>query len=133
MDCQIDWSTSKVEHSGLRVRLEPAPDFAFMLAFDGIVDPLKHPRHEGWGRVLLAHGHVVVTDVHLESAQELRAFLDETVREANRLSVGSRAREQQQESAKAAGAAQQEARQSAAAQAAAERDGQLADAFRRSG
>jgi hypothetical protein len=133
MDCHIDWSTSKVEHGKLRVSLEPTPDFAFMVAFDGIVDPLKHPLHEGWGGVLLAHGHVVVSDVRVESAQELRTFLDETVRQANRLAVETRAREQQQERARAASAAQQEARRSAAEQAAAERDAQLTDAFRSSG
>jgi hypothetical protein len=133
MDCHIEWSTSKVDHDKLRVSLEPPPDFAFMMAFDGIVDPFKHPRYEGWGRVLLAHGHVLVSDVRLESAQELRTFLDETVREANRLAADTRVRLQRQEGARAAGAAQQEARQSAAAQAAAERDAQLTDTFRRSG
>ena len=133
MDCHIEWSTSKVEHGKLSVSLEPAPDFAFMMAFDGIVDPLKHPLHEGWGAVLLAHGHIVVSDVRLESAQQLRAFLDETVREADRLAVDTRAREQQQERARAASAAQQEATRSAAAQAAAERDAQLTDTFQRSG
>jgi hypothetical protein len=132
MDCHIDWSTSKVEHGKLRVSLEPAPDFAFMMAFDGIVDPLKHPQHPGWSGVLLAHGHVVVGDVRLESAQELRTFLDEAVREANRLAADNRAREHQQERARAASEAQQEARQSAAAQAAADRDARLTDAFRRS-
>jgi hypothetical protein len=132
MDCHIEWSTSKVEHGKLSVRLEPAPDFAFMMEFDGIVDPLKHRRHEGWDGVVLAHGHVVVSDVRLESAQELRTFLDETVREANRLAVDTRAREQQQERAQAARAAEEEANRSAAAHAAAERDAQLTDAFRRS-
>ena len=130
MDCHIEWSTSKVEHGKLSVGLEPAPDFAFMMEFDGLVDPIKHPRHKGWGGVLLAHGHIVVSDVRLESAQELRTFLDETVQEANRLAVGTRAREQQQ--AQAASAAQQETKQSAAADAAAERDAHLTDAFRRS-
>ena len=133
MDCHLEWSTSKVEHGKLSVSIEPAPDFAFMVAFDGMVDPLKHPRHEGWGGVLLAHGHVVVSDVRLESAQELRTFLDETVQEADRLAVGTRAREQQQERARAANAAQKEARQSAAAEAAAERDAHLTDMFRRFG
>jgi len=129
MDCHIDWSTSKVEHGKLRVKLEPTPDFAFMMEFDGIVDPLKHHRHEGWGAVLLAHGHVVVSDVRLESAEELRTFLDETVREANRLAVDARARERQQDEAKAARATEQEAKQSAAA----ERDAQLTATFRRAG
>ena len=133
MDCHIDWSTSSVEHGKLRVSLEPAPDFAFMLEFDGIVDPLTHPRHDGWGGVLLAHGDVVVSDVRLESAQELHVFLDETVREANRLAVDTRAREQQEEKAQAARVSEQEAKQSAAARAAAERDAQLTDAFQRSG
>ena len=133
MDCHIDWSTSSVEHGKLRVSLEPAPDFAFMLEFDGIVDPLTHPRHEGWGGVLLAHGDVVVSDVRLESAQKLHAFLDETVREANRLAVDTRAREQREEKAQAARVSEQEAKQSAAAQAAAERDAQLTNAFQRSG
>jgi hypothetical protein len=132
MDCHIDWSTSKVEHGKLRVSLEPAPDFAFMMEFDGIVDPLKSSQHEGWGAVLLAHGHVVVSDVRLESAQELRTFLDEIVREANRLAVDTRAREQQQEQAQAASAAQQEATRSATEEAAAQRDAQLTDRFRRS-
>jgi len=132
MDCHVEWSTSKVEHGKLSVSLEPAPDFAFMMEFDRIVDPIKHPRHEGWGGVLLAHGHVVVSDVRLESAHELRTFLDETVREANQLAADTRAREQQ-EQAQAASAAQQEATQSAAAEAAAERDAQLTDAFRPSG
>jgi len=99
MDCHLDWSTSKVEHGKLRVSLEPAPDFAFMMEFDGIVDPLDHPRHEGWGAVLLAHGQLVVSDVRLESARQLRTFLDETVREANRLAAETRARERQHEQA----------------------------------
>lgn len=132
MDCHIEWSTSKVEHGKLSVSLEPAPDFAFMMEFDRIVDPLNHPRHEGWGGVLLAHGHVVVSDVRLESAQELRTFLDETVREANRLAVETRAREQQRGEAQADAAARQEATRSAAAQAAAEHDARLTDTFRRS-
>lgn len=132
MDCEIEWSTSKVEHAKLSVDLEPAPDFAFMMEFDRLVDPLDHSRHEGWGNVLLAHGHVVVSDVRLESAQELRTFLDETVREANRLAADARARERQQEQAQAAEAAKQEALRSAAAQAAAEHDERLTDTFRRS-
>ena len=133
MDCQIEWSTSRVEHGKLSVSLEPAPDFAFMMEFDRIVDPLTSPRHAGWGAVLLAHGRVVVSDVRLESARELRTFLDQTVREANRLAVDTREREQQHEKEQAAGAAEQEAKQSAAAEAAAERDANLTDAFRRSG
>jgi uncharacterized membrane protein YccC len=132
MDCHIEWSSSKVEHGKLSVSVEPAPDFAFMMEFDRIVDPLKNPPREGWGAVLLAHGHVVVSDVRLEAAPGLRTFLDETVRQANRLADETRAREQQ-EKAQAAGAAQQEAKQSAAAEAAAERDGHLTAAFRRSG
>ena len=133
MDCHIEWSSSKVEHGKLSARLEPAPDFAFMMEFDRIVDPLKQPQHEGWGGVLLAHGHVVVSEVRLGSAQELRTFLDETVREANRLAVETRARDQQEEEAQVARAAQQEAKQSAAAEAAAKRDAELTDTFRRSG
>jgi hypothetical protein len=114
MDCQIDWSSSKVEHGKLSVSLKPAPDFAFMLEFDGIVDPLSHPRH-------------------VESAGELRTFLDEAVREANRLAADTRAREQEQARAQEAEAAQQEAQRAAAAEAAGARDAQLTDAFRRSG
>jgi hypothetical protein len=133
MDCRIKWSSSKVEYGKLRMSLEPAPDFAFMVEFDRLVDPLAYPRHEGWGTVLLAHGHVVVSDVRLESAQELRTFLDDTVREANRLAVDTRAREKQEEEDQAARAAQQEAERSAAARTAAERDTQLTDTFRRSG
>ena len=132
MDCHIEWSTSKVEHGKLRVGLEPAPDFAFMFEFDGLVDPIKHPRYEGWGSVVLAHGHVVVSDVRLESAHDLRTFLDETVREANRNAEDTRARKQQQEQARAGAAAQQEARRLASAEAAAEHDSRLTDAFRRS-
>ena len=132
MNCEIDWSTSKVEHAKLSVGLEPAPDFAFMMEFDRLVDPLEHPRHEGWGSVVLAHGHVVVSDVRLESAQELRIFLDETVREATRLAADARATERQQEQAQAAATAQREALRSAAAQAAAEHDARLTDTFRRS-
>ena len=133
MDCHIEWSSSKVEHGRLNVSLQPAPDFAFMMAFDGIVDPLKHPRHEGWGVVLLAHGHVVVSDVRSESAEQLRTFLDETVQEANRLAVDTREREQQHQKAQTASAAQQEAQRSTAAEAAAERDARLTDTFRRPG
>jgi hypothetical protein len=122
-----------VEHGKLSVSLEPTPDFAFMVAFDRIVDPIKHRRHEGWGAVLLAHGHIVVSDLRLEFAQELRAFLDDTVREANRLAVEARAREQRQEQTEAARVAHEEAEQSAAVRAAAEHDAQLTDAFRRFG
>jgi hypothetical protein len=132
MDSHIEWSTSKVEHGKLSVGLEPAPDFAFMIEFDRIVDPISHPGHEGWGGIVLAHGHVVVGDVRLESAQELRAFLDETVREANRLAVDTRAREQRQAEAESASMAQEKAAQSTAAEAAAARDAHLTDTFRRS-
>jgi hypothetical protein len=133
MDCQIDWSTSEVEHGKLRVSLKPAPDFAFMMEFDGLVDPIKHPHPEGWGGVVLAHGHIVVSDVRLESAGQLRGFLDESVQEANRLAVDTRAREQREREAQEASAAAEEARKRAAAEAAAERDSELTDAFRRKG
>lgn len=136
MECRIEWSSSKVEHGKLSASLEPAPDFAFMLEFDRLVDPISHPRHDGWGGVLLAHGNIVVSDLRLESAQELRAFLDETVREASRLAVDTRVREQQQAAAEAAVEARQEAARAAkaqaAAQVAAERDAQLTAAFRES-
>lgn len=132
MDCEIEWSTAKVEHTKLSVGLEPAPDFEFMVEFDRLVDPLEHAPHHGWGSVVLAHGHVVVSDVRLESAQELRTFLDETVREANRLAADARTRAREQEQAQAVAAAQQEAVQSAAAQTAAEHDARLTDTFRRS-
>jgi hypothetical protein len=46
MDCHVEWSTSNVEHGKLRVSLEQAPDFAFMMEFDRIVDPLTHPQHK---------------------------------------------------------------------------------------
>ena len=49
MECHIEWSTSRVEHGKLGVSLEPAPDFAFMLEFDRIVDPntmVGDPRHD---------------------------------------------------------------------------------------
>jgi hypothetical protein len=133
VDSHIKWSTSKVEHGKLRVSLDPPPDFAFMVEFDRIIDPVKHPRHGGWGAVLLAHGHIVVSDLRLESAEQLRTFLDDTVREANRLAVQTRIREQEQENAQAARAAQEEAERSAAARAAAEHDAHLTDAFRRFG
>jgi hypothetical protein len=133
MDCQIAWSTSRVEHGKLRVSLEPAPDFAFMVEFDQIVDPISHPRHDGWGGVLLAHGHVVVSDVRLDSAAQLRTYLDGAVQEANRLAVDTRVRLQQEQEADAARAAQHEAERSAAAESAAQRDASLTDAFRRSG
>jgi hypothetical protein len=68
--------------------------------------------------------------VRLESAQELQTFLDEAVREANRLAVDTRAREQQQAQAQAASEAQREAEESAAAEAAAARDQRLTDTFR---
>lgn len=131
MDCYIDWSTSQVEHGKLRVRLDGGADFAFMLEFDRLVDPISHPQ-DGWGGVVLAHSDVVVSDLRLESAQELRAFLDETVRDANRLAVDTRVRLQQEEEAEAAAEAREEAKQAATARAAAERDAQLTDAFRRS-
>lgn len=131
MDCHIDWSSSEVERGRLSASLEPKPDFAFMVEFDRLVDPLNHPGHEGWGKVLLAEHGVVVSDVRLDAAQELRAFLDETVREADRRAVATRAREQQDEETQARAAAQREARRSGAAQAAAEHDAQLTDVFRR--
>jgi hypothetical protein len=115
------------------VALDPAPDLAFMMAFDEIVDPIKHPRYKGWGGVVLARGHVVVTDVRTESAQDLRTFLDNTVREANRLAVDNRERERQHERAQAAARAKQKARKATSAQAAAEHDIQLTDTFRDSG
>jgi hypothetical protein len=132
MDCQIEWRHSKVEHGKLSVRLEPSPDFAFMMEFDRIVDPVSAPAREGWGTVLLAHGNVVVSDVRIEFAQELRTYLDEAVQEANRRAVDTRAREEAEQRARAAHEAELEAQRSAVAQAAAERDAQLTDAFRRS-
>jgi hypothetical protein len=133
MDCRIEWSNSRVEQGELSVGLEPAPDFAFMKEFDRLVNPIGHPGHKGWGRVLIAHGDVVVTDVHLESGEELRAFLEETVREANRLAVDTRIRDQERAQARAAGEAQKEAQQAATEQAAADHDAHLTAVFRRSG
>jgi hypothetical protein len=130
MDCHIDWSASKVEHGKLSVRLEPPPDFAFMMEFDRIVDPIKQSEHKGWGGVLLAHGHVIVSDVRQESAQELRTFLDEAAREANRHAADTRAREREEHEAQAARAEEQAASRAAAAEAAAERDARLTNAFR---
>ena len=55
-----------------------------------------------WGAVLLAHGHVVVSDVRLESVQELRTFLDGAVEEANRIAVETRARLEEERQAEEA-------------------------------
>jgi hypothetical protein len=131
IDCRIDWGSSDVEHGRLSASLKPKPDFTFMVEFDRLIDPLNHPGHEGWGKILLAGHGVVVSDVRLDAAQELRAFLDETVRQANRRAVDTRAREQRDKETQARAAAQREARTSAEAQAAAEHDAQLTQAFRR--
>jgi len=129
MDCHIEWNTSKVEDDELSASLQPAPDFAFMVEFDGVLD--RHNRSgDRWGKVLLAQGKVVVSDVQPDSARELRAFLDDAVREANRLAVDYRTRARQQEEAEAAAAAERQAAEAAAAHAAAERDADLTDEFR---
>jgi hypothetical protein len=130
MDSHIDWNTSEVEADELSASLQPAPDFAFMVEFDGVVDRYKRSGEDRWGRVLLAEGKVVVSDVQPQFAHELRAFLDDAVIEANRSAVDYRVRERQQEEAEAAAAAERQAEQAAAAQAAAERDDELTDEFR---
>src|SRR5450755_4570176 len=130
MDCHIEWNTSKVENDELSVSLQPAPDFAFMVEFDGVLDRDSRSGEDRWGKVLLAQGEVVVSDVQPDSAQELRAFLDNAVREANRFAVDYRTRAREQEEAEAAAAAEPQAAQAAAARDAAERDADLTDEFR---
>jgi hypothetical protein len=130
MDCHIEWDTSEVEDEQLSVSLEPEPDFAFMVELDGVFDRNERSGEERWGKVLLAQGKVVVSDVQPDSAHELRAFLDEAVGEANRLAVDYRTHAREQEQAEAAAVAEREAAQAAAADAAAERDEELTDKFR---
>ncbi len=130
MDCHIEWKTSKVEDDQLNASLRPAPDFAFMVEFDGVLDRHNRSGEDRWGKVLLAQGEVVVSDVQPDFAHELRAFLDEAVREANRLAVDYRTHARQQEEAEAAAAAERQVAQAAAEHAAAERDEDLTDEFR---
>ena len=130
MDCQIEWNTSKVEDDELSASLQPAPDFAFMVEFDGVLDRHNRSGEHRWGRVLLAEGNVVVSDVQPHFVHELRAFLDDAVIEANRLAVDYRVRARQQEEAEAAAAAERQSEQAAAAHAGAERDDELTDEFR---
>jgi hypothetical protein len=101
-----------------------------MVEFDGVLDRHGRSGEDRWGKVLLAQGEVVVSDVQPDFAHELRAFLDDAVREANRLAVDYRARAREQEEAEAAVAAERQAAQAAAADAAAERDEDLTDEFR---
>ena len=130
MDCHIEWNTSKVEDDQLSASLQPAPDYAFMLEFDGVLDRHNQAGEDRWGKVLLAQGQVVVSDVQPDSAHELRAFLDEAVTEANRRAVDYRTHARQQEEAEAAAVAERQAAQAAAEHAAAERDEDLTDEFR---
>ena len=130
MDCHIDWNTSKVEDDELSALLEPAPDFAFMVELDGVLDRHNSSGEERWGRVVLAQGNIAVSDVQPHFAHELRAFLDDAVIEANRAAVDYRVRAQQQEEAEAAVAAGHQAEEAAAARAAAERDDELTNEFR---
>jgi hypothetical protein len=130
MDCHIEWNASKVEDDELSASLEPAPDFAFMVEFDGVLDRHKRSGEDRWGKVLLAQGKVVVSDVQPDSAHQLRAFLDDAVREANRLAVDYRTHARQKEQAEAAAAAERQAAESAAARAASELDEDLTDEFR---
>jgi hypothetical protein len=130
MDCHIEWSTSKVEADELSASLQPAPDFAFMVEFDGVLDRHSRSGEDRWGRVLVAEGNVVVSDVQPRFADELRAFLDDAVIEANRSAVGYRLRARQQEEAEAAAAAERQAERAATAHADAERDDELTDEFR---
>jgi hypothetical protein len=130
MDCHIEWNTSKVEDDELSASLQPAPDFAFMVEFDGVLDRHSRSGEDRWGRVLLAQGNVVVSDVQPHFAHELRTFLDDAVREGNRLAVDHRVRAREQEKAKADAAATRQAEQAAVAHADAERDDELKDEFR---
>lgn len=130
MDCHIDWNTSEVEAEELSASLQPAPDFAFMVEFDGVLDRHSRSGEDRWGRVLLAEGKVVVSDVQPHFAHELRAFLDGAVADANRSAVDYRVRARQQEEAEAAAAAARQASQAAAAHDAAEQDEELTDEFR---
>jgi hypothetical protein len=130
MDCHIEWDTSEVEDEQLSVSLEPEPDFAFMVEFDGVLDRNERSGEQRWGKVLLAQGKVVVSDVQPDSAAELRGFLDEAVREANRLAVDYRTHAREQEEAEAAAVAEREAALAAAADAATARDEELKDRFR---
>jgi len=133
MDCHLDWSTSKVEHGKLRVSLEPAPDFAFMMEFDGIVDPLDHPRHEGWVRfcwpTASSSSATCASSLLGSCARSSMKRFERPIGWPRRL---GRANDSTSKP-KAARAAKQESRQSAAAQAAAEHDARPTDAFRRSG
>ncbi|MGO9976694.1 MAG: hypothetical protein ACLP01_28590 [Solirubrobacteraceae bacterium] len=130
MECHIDWKNSKVENYELSASLHPSPDFAFMVEFDRFLDRYKRSGENRWGQVVLAQGKVVVSDLQPEFAHELRTFLDDAVREANRLAVDYRTYARQKEEAEAAAAAQRQAAEDAAAHAAAERDKDLTDEFR---
>ena len=130
MECHVEWNTSQVEDDELSASLQPAPDFAFMVEFDGVLDRHSRSGEGRWGPILLAEGNVVVSDVQPKFAHELRGFLDDAVREANRLAVDYRARARQREEAEAAAAAEGQAAQAAEAHAAAERDEALTDEFR---
>ena len=130
MDCELEWSASTVEHAELSVKLHPAPDFAFMKEFDGILIRHEGDQPERWGTVLIAEGKVVVSDVQLEFAPQLRAFLDDAVREANRLAPATREREREKREAEAAAAAARGAAQAEIAEEAARTDERLTDEFR---
>ena len=130
MDCHIDWNTSKVDSDELSASLQPAPDFAFMVEFDGVLDRHNRSGENRWGGVVLAQGNIVVSDVQPDFVHELRAFLDDAVTKANRLAVDYRVRARQQEEAEATAAAERQADEAAAEHAAAERDDELTDDFR---
>lgn len=131
MDCAIDWSTSKVEQRELSVELRPAPDFAFMVKFDQFLSQhASAAPGRSWGEVMLAHGHVVISDVEAGSAPALRAFLDDAVQTANELAVEERQREAREADTKRAAEERAAEEKRDAADAKQREDAALAAEFR---
>jgi hypothetical protein len=125
----IEWNTAEVEHGELRVKLTPDPDFAFMESFDIVLIEGSEPADKSWDDVMIAQGRVVVSGVKTGSVAALRAYLDDVVRQANRLAEPERERLAREHEA-------DERRQrelKAAAEASERSDEQLAEEFRRRG
>jgi hypothetical protein len=131
MNYGIDWRSAEVRGGTLSVGFNGDPDFAFLTAFDTVMIESGSQPSDRWGDAQIAGGRIVVADVQPGAGGDLRAFLDDAVREADLRAEAERERHAQRAEDERAAAARRDAEAKAAEAAARSRDEQLEQEFRR--
>jgi F0F1-type ATP synthase epsilon subunit len=130
MTYSIDWRSAEVRGGTLSVSFNDDPDFAFLTAFDMVLIESGSQPSDRWGDVQIAGGRIVVADVQPGAGGDLRAFLDETVRQADLRDDAERERRARRAEEERASAERRDAEAKAAEASARSRDEQLEQEFR---